>query len=518
MGDAHSHHRVAASHLDRSSECRETQGFLGFAVDPEKRVEYAFGMAEGARSEVFGDLVDLLGADLDGLTDEALGALLVGLHRLRAVADARLAEGSARFDSCVAWARDGARSGPAWLTAHTGAPHGRVKGDITIGRDLRSMPATEASFADGRLSREQVVALIAARSGLEGPFALVEPILVDEVAGATAAAGQRFLRRWVAEVRERLALDGDDGPEPPADGDGSRLHLSSTFEGRWVLDATLSTEDGEVVANALDARVDAMFHDGQFHADDGLLPAERRAVALVELVARGTVGRDDDGTARPLVVGVIDLRPEAASSGPADPARGGVPGGLLAGRLPVDPGALAEAERAGVVDRATLERWVCEGTVQTIVIGPDHDELRLGRKVRVATRAQRRALRVRDGGCVFPGCSASPVHCQAHHIVEWEHGGPTDLDNLVLVCRWHHRVIHQQGFTVERVDGRVVVRRPDGTQVAGVRSVRCDHRRARPPPPAGRDPDEAHHRHLVRCRIAALANRATYAQSGLPPG
>lgn len=420
------------------------------------------------------------------LSDAALAQHLVDLHRQLAVLDAEIVATTGVFDARSCAARDGARSTPAWATARTGAPHHRVKVDVALARALRSMPATDAAFAVGRLSRAQVDALVTARDGLEGAFDLVEEILVDEVAGATAAAGIRFLRRWAAEVRERLALD--DEAAPPADDDGSKLHLSQTFAGRWALDATLDPEQGEVISNALDAEVDAMFRDGRFTGDDGLLPSERRAVALVELVTRGSSGGDDDGTARPLVVGVIDLRPD--------------------GSVASD---VAVTDRGGVVGRTTAERWLCEGTFQEVVIGPGADDLRLGRKARVASRGQRRALRVRDGHCAFPGCSVPPEQCQAHHIVEWEHGGPTDLDNLVLVCRFHHRVIHDQGFAIERTGGRTIVRRPDRTQVTGTRSVRCDHRRVRPPPPLGRDPDDAHLHHLARRRIHDLVNQAARA-------
>jgi len=68
----------------------------------------------------------------------------------------------------------------------------------------------------------------------------------------------------------------------------------------------------------------------------------------------------------------------------------------------------------------------------------------------------------RDGGCRFPGCDRPPGWCDAHHIVHWAHGGPTALDNLVLLCRPHHRLLHA-GFHVEVIDGRPLFARPDGT-------------------------------------------------------
>jgi hypothetical protein len=77
-----------------------------------------------------------------------------------------------------------------------------------------------------------------------------------------------------------------------------------------------------------------------------------------------------------------------------------------------------------------------------------------GRKKRYFTRAQRRALATRDGGCVFPGCGAPPSWCHAHHVVEWRNGGPTDVDNGVLLCAFHHRLIHRGEFQLRMVRGR----------------------------------------------------------------
>jgi hypothetical protein len=87
--------------------------------------------------------------------------------------------------------------------------------------------------------------------------------------------------------------------------------------------------------------------------------------------------------------------------------------------------------------------------------------LDVGRSTRVVTAAQRQALAVRDGGCVFPGCSRPLAWCEAHHVRHWLDGGPTDLDNLALVCRAHHRAIHEGGWRLARgPDGRFTATHP----------------------------------------------------------
>jgi 5-methylcytosine-specific restriction endonuclease McrA len=79
--------------------------------------------------------------------------------------------------------------------------------------------------------------------------------------------------------------------------------------------------------------------------------------------------------------------------------------------------------------------------------------LTVGRSTRTVPAAIRRALVVRDRGCRFPGCDRPPAWADAHHLVHWADGGETDLENLVLLCRPHHRIVHEQGWTLGRDDG-----------------------------------------------------------------
>ena len=104
-------------------------------------------------------------------------------------------------------------------------------------------------------------------------------------------------------------------------------------------------------------------------------------------------------------------------------------------------------EGHGPIEPATAERLLCTAKVQGVVVRGGK-VLNLGRTHRLASRAQRRALRVRDKGiCQFPGC-ASTTHLDAHHIRPWSHGGPTDLDNLILICGRHHTLVHEGGLMI----------------------------------------------------------------------
>ncbi|HYX95165.1 MAG TPA: HNH endonuclease signature motif containing protein, partial [Geodermatophilus sp.] len=120
----------------------------------------------------------------------------------------------------------------------------------------------------------------------------------------------------------------------------------------------------------------------------------------------------------------------------------------------------------GAVISAARARWIaCDGQVTRIVLGPDGVPLEHGRTLRLFPAHVRRAAEVRDGGCVFAGCSAPPWWCDVHHVLAWIDGGATDLDNAALLCERHHTKVHH-GFRVERrPDGRWRTRRPDGTEI-----------------------------------------------------
>jgi hypothetical protein len=113
------------------------------------------------------------------------------------------------------------------------------------------------------------------------------------------------------------------------------------------------------------------------------------------------------------------------------------------------------------VSAETSERIACDASVVVMRHGPDLSVLDVGRKTRTIPPAIRRALAARDTRCQFPGCSAR--RCDAHHIMHWADGGPTRLDNLVLLCRRHHRAVHEGGLGITRaVDGVLAFLSPGG--------------------------------------------------------
>ena len=124
-------------------------------------------------------------------------------------------------------------------------------------------------------------------------------------------------------------------------------------------------------------------------------------------------------------------------------------------------------DSAAYVSAATHERLSCDASVVVMRHDADGSVLDVGRKTRSIPPAIRRALMARDPRCQFPGCTAR--RCDAHHLTHWAHGGATSLDNLVHLCRFHHRLVHEGGYRIARDGaGDVRVMRPDGTPLPDV--------------------------------------------------
>lgn len=195
-----------------------------------------------------------------------------------------------------------------------------------------------------------------------------------------------------------------------------------------------------------------MFVSGAFAVGDGLVASQRNARALCSLVARGADPANVHGEARPSVSLIWDaadlLRRPAETSEGAMERRA-----MLADGTPVP--------------RSVAERLLREGTVRDVlaVFGMDGSAQVIGvsRASRTANARQRRALGVQDQGCVFPGCGAPVPWTDAHHTVAYQRSKLTDLEQLALLCRFHHHLVHEGGFTLTRDHHGITVRRPDGT-------------------------------------------------------
>jgi hypothetical protein len=231
------------------------------------------------------------------------------------------------------------------------------------------------------------------------------------------------------------------------------------------VDGTLDPESGETLLTALRAVMDA---EARGRTDDERTPAQRRADALTEICRQWL-----DGAERPTVAGE---RPHVTVMVGVDSLRGGAE--AIAGsrsdaeaiaRSRGDPeaahGALpgpCEMDHVGPVSPNTARRLACDASLTRVVMSGRSEPLDVGRRTPIVPPAMRRAVIARDRACRFPGCDRPHAWCDAHHVTHWSDGGATAVTNLLLLCRRHHRRVHE-GFRLELIDGRPVFRRPDGS-------------------------------------------------------
>jgi hypothetical protein len=152
------------------------------------------------------------------------------------------------------------------------------------------------------------------------------------------------------------------------------------------------------------------------------------------------------------------------------------------------------ADLSTAMSDATARTLCCDPVLRTVVLDSLDNPVDLGRTTRIVPKGLRRALEVRDGGCVFPGCDAPSSWCDAHHVVHWADGGPTSAKNLASLCRHHHGVTHRNGWSMTADPARAqrfTWTRPDGTVLRSQRQT--DHppaTNAPPPSPAHSPPRE----------------------------
>jgi len=205
------------------------------------------------------------------------------------------------------------------------------------------------------------------------------------------------------------------------------------------------------VQRALEAAADRLYQES-VPADDAhglaqeVTPAQRRADALGLLAESALAHELDRGTAGDRYQVVLHVE--------GDSLRADGEGGQ----------AVLEEAGGSPLSAETSQRLACDAALVVMQHAADGTVLDVGRKTRTIPPAIRRALAARDRQCRFPGCAAR--YCDAHHLHHWAEGGATSLDNLTLLCRHHHRAVHEEGFTVTRhASGQLTFRRPDGTPI-----------------------------------------------------
>jgi hypothetical protein len=385
-------------------------------------------------SELRSALDGLDAVDLRALSDEELAGFLDELERAARIVDAVRGRGLAEIERRRMFAADGHLSSAAWLAHRQGISRRAAEGAVRRAAALAEMPEVARAFGQGEVSASAVDELARARDVAHLAFAQSEEVLVEAARSLSFGELRRVAEAWRAAVDPEAAVAEEDEFR-----ERRRLDICPDPGGMVTVHGELDREDGQGLITAIRAVIDAEARSGG-RGLDARTPTQRRADALVEICRQWLTSRERPtvGGERPHVVVTIDLE--------------------TLRRRSTRPGALADA---GAITPETARRLACDAQITRVITGPASSPLELGRTTKVVPPGLRRALSVRDRGCRFPGCGRPPGWSDAHHVRHWADGGETALDNLVLLCRPHHRAIHR-GFGVRIVEGRPVFTRPGG--------------------------------------------------------
>ena len=354
-----------------------------------------------------------------------------------------------QFDEQNGW-NTGFTSCAHWLTWRTGIDLGAAREKVRVARALADLPHLSAAMRRGELSYSKVRAVTRVATPDN------ERRLLEVAQCGTTSQVERIVRAWRHADRIEAAHDA------------RRQHLDRHLQawvdddGMLVIRGRLTPEAGAVVQRALEAAAERLYQearDADPEATDEVTAGQRRADAMA-LLAESALSADlDRGTAGERYQVVVHVEADAlAAHGTTGPA-------VLEG---------PEGQR---VSAETSRRLACDASIVTMRHAHDGAVLDVGRRTRTIPPAIRRALAARDRHCRFPGCTAR--HADAHHVQHWADGGDTRLDNLLLLCRRHHRLLHEEGWQVGMgADATVRFVRPDGRPLPTVpptslRGVEC---------------------------------------------
>lgn len=355
-------------------------------------------------------------------------------------ATARLAVFASEYDTSLRWADAGARSCAHWLTVNAGFDLRTSSELVRVGHALDALPQIRAAFADGRLSFDKVRAVTRVATPRD------EAMWLDL---AFQASGSQLARICRAV---RSALDVDDPRR--ADDELARRGVRRWWRDDGMLEilAVLPREDGALVMAAIDSVVKDLVAERRHNESVETDTAERplcesvlREDALVRICERCLSAASPEPVVAPTRQMVIHVDEAVLRSGDAS------------GRSHVEDGPWLSPQSA---------RWLaCDSDVVTIT-ERDGKPLDVGRASRLITPRLRLALQARDRGCRYPGCGVPANRTEGHHIRHWLDFGRTDLENLVSLCRFHHRRHHEGKFVIRTLDaGTMVFERTDGTPI-----------------------------------------------------
>jgi Domain of unknown function (DUF222) len=419
---------------------------------------YTTGMCDGDdKSESLEELLRAIEAFVAGpaveVTAYELGERLIRLRHGLDLLELGFAREAAVFAGTTEYEAQGSTSPIDWVRHRCAMSGNAAARSIATGEAAESLPASVAALEEGRIGFAHLALLAgtarALRSSTIGA-ALDDAPGRDAAASAASAGAPGFdeaplLALALEHSVGRFSYDctharhaGDAAAvlaEQVTAVENRRLELTKCEDGRVAVHGIFDPVGGATVRVAMAALC------GRAGAGDQRSHSRRLADALVELANHAL----DHGFATERG---SSIRPHLQLTASVETVMGlaGAPGGDL--------------EFAGAVPAATAQRLACDASIRRVLLDSNSEVIDVGRARRMPSPAARAALRVRDRGCVWPGCDRPASWTTAHHVRHWGHGGVSDVPNLVLLCHRHHWLVHEGGWQVVRTDGREVLAIP----------------------------------------------------------
>jgi hypothetical protein len=369
----------------------------------------------------------------------------VDLKRYRALIDALegdFASEARHVQQTGAHLADGNATVVTWISRLCGMSATSAADRICVGTQLEAVPKVAEALSSGEIGYQSASLLCHLRDQLGDKRDLFDEDEMLDLARRHSVASLRFLCRYARHWAD------PDGFFNEAEEAYSRreLHISQMPDGMHVIDGLLDPVGGAALRTALDSLAKRL------GPDDDRTHKQRMADALGELTHHAM----DEGRL-PKRNGV---KPHVSVTTTLEGLKNefGVPAADLELSLPIST--------------RTLERITCDSTISRVLLA-DSMVIDVGRATRVVSAPTRRALRVRDRGCRWPGCDRQVNWSTPHHIIAWARGGPGTLANLLLLCFFHHRLVHEGGWQVVKAGRefrfmppeRVVLKRARGPGV-----------------------------------------------------
>jgi hypothetical protein len=354
------------------------------------------------------------------------GELILQYRRAIDRLEAASAEATRRFEKSGAYKADGALGIVPWLQHHARLAGNDAAQHVKVARQLEELPRTEEALARGAISYGHAVAMAVTAEHLGSTAVRTEEATLLKSAEAMDAG------RFVTVVKGFEHRVNADASLAEANWAHQRRYLSITgpFNGLARIEGQLVPEAAATIRTAMEPFLKPSKHDDRN-------AGQRMNDALVEVCRRTGSGHKDGAGPRPQVIVKASLDTLVGIAG--------APAG--------------ELEWGGTIPAETVRRIACDSAI-TRIAGLGELEQEITHASRTIPPAKRRTLIARDEHCVFPGCNRPAPWCDGHHLKSWADGGPTTLENLALVCGAHHRKVHEEGWRLERRDGRWIATPP----------------------------------------------------------